>query len=121
MPVYFIQAENGLIKIGASRTITSLSVRLQDLESMSPLPFTILGIIPNDHKDHRYHRFFSHLRHHGEWFNPGQDLLKFISQQVVEYTLEGKRTCQALKPSGQKCGLKAEVRSMYCTEHQISK
>lgn len=83
MAVYFIQAENGLIKIGYTREL-SIEGRLKVLSATSPIPLEFLGSIPDSHGDERirpdksYHRRFAHLHHHGEWFTPGPDLMAFI-------------------------------------------
>lgn len=110
MPVYFIQAENGLIKIGKARHERALINRVRQAETMSPIPVTLLGIIPNVHQDYHYHYQFAHLRQYGEWFKPGQDLLDFIAKETVKYELEQK-VCR-------ECGSRVISKSKYCPKHQ---
>lgn len=75
--VYFIQASNGLIKIGISGNATH---RLANLRTMSPLPLTLLAIMPGDFSDEvAMHLRFAKHRLHGEWFTPADELLDFIN------------------------------------------
>lgn len=118
MPVYFIQAENGLIKIGCSRNTSSLPTRLHEIVNMSPVPVSVLGIIPEEHSDLRYHRFFSHLRHHAEWFTPGQDLLDFIKANTIPYQRrKGIDICKGVRPNGELCRFKVNGGGEYCNHH----
>lgn len=75
--VYFIQAENGLIKIGRS---IDLENRFHRLRTMSPIELKLVGY--QDCKpltEIILHGKFKHLRSHGEWFHPGDELLEYIS------------------------------------------
>lgn len=116
MPVYFIQAENGLIKIGCVRSAT-LEKRYRTIGLNSPVPIALLGVIFEDDQDRSYHKQFAHLRHHGEWFNPGPDLISFIEQNAVEVTTEHK-VCEAISEStGKPCESRATFGD-YCGRHR---
>lgn len=74
---YFIQAENGLIKIGET---TRFEKRFLEISFMSPLPLTVIGFTKESEK--KIHKAFNHLRLHGEWFEPGEDLLAYIQENT---------------------------------------
>ena len=74
--IYFIQAENGLIKIGYSRDIKK---RLQNLRQSSPERLYLMKAVPGNRKaEQKIHWKFWKLRSHGEWFYPDRELLEFI-------------------------------------------
>ena len=75
--VYFIQAaENGLIKIGYTDNIKK---RMHALKTMSPERLYLMKVIKGAQKQETLlHRRFDHLRSHGEWFRPEQELLDYI-------------------------------------------
>lgn len=76
--VYFVQAENGPIKIGWAG---SPRVRLYALRGNSAVPLVELAVVPGDRTDEaRTHIRFDRLRMHGEWFRPGEDLLAYIRE-----------------------------------------
>ena len=77
--VYFVQAETSqLIKIGWSARLAN---RIAALRTGSPERLTVLKTIPGDCQlESEIHQRFRHLRHHGEWFKPGDDLLAFIGE-----------------------------------------
>lgn len=83
--VYFIRCtENGLIKIGTCEG-HALEGRLRAFSSQSPLPLALekLGVLKGGRwEEKKLHGRFAHLRHHGEWFSPGQDLLSFVARYV---------------------------------------
>lgn len=76
--VYFIQAgDSGPIKIGIAMNLLS---RIKHLQSQSPLKLNLLATIEGGlPKEREIHKRFSAHRLHGEWFSPGEELLKFIS------------------------------------------
>jgi hypothetical protein len=74
--VYFFQGiETGYIKIGNADDVRR---RLQELTS--PDILICLAVIKEAYNDAHYHQRFRHLWSHGEWFRPGEDLLKFITK-----------------------------------------
>ena len=82
--LYFIRAETGHIKIGVS---TKPMKRLSGLQTASPIPLVLLGLVNcvDARKDEaRLHEHFAHLRTLGEWFAPGQDLLDYIAALELE-------------------------------------
>lgn len=76
--VYFIQSElGGPIKIGVSVDPKS---RMAEIQRMSPFKLRILKTIEGDYSaESALHKRFSHLRLHGEWFEPADELLNFIA------------------------------------------
>jgi len=73
---YFIQGEmTKAIKIGRT---TDPSARLRNLQSACSEHLVCLAVHRGDHEA-EYHDRFKHLRLHGEWFKPGQDLFDFIA------------------------------------------
>lgn len=81
--VYFIEAENGLIKIGVSDDPVG---RLAQIKTMSPLPLKLLGLIPGagDVGEAEFHRRFADDREHGEWFRPSPALTSYIAAHAVK-------------------------------------
>lgn len=76
MQIYFIQAESGPVKIGTSASAHS---RLTTLQTANHEHLTLLGLMDGGEvEEAAWHRRFSHLRIHGEWFEPGADLLAAI-------------------------------------------
>lgn len=74
--VYFVQAENGLIKIGLS---SKPQARFDDLQANSPLRLTLLNVIKGTFRTERaLHTKFKAARQHNEWFSPHPELLAFI-------------------------------------------
>jgi len=73
--VYFMHAENGLIKIGKS---TDVKARLSQLQTLSPISIRIINTPLCTATEAELHQRFAHLRDHGEWFTPGKELLDFI-------------------------------------------
>lgn len=79
--IYFIRGETtGLIKIGFARNPAR---RLTNLQIGSPDRLALLGTILGMMEDEfALHERFAHLRKHGEWFEPGDDLLAFIREHA---------------------------------------
>lgn len=75
--VYFIQAENGPIKIGHTRG--DPTKRMQALQIGSPVRLTVLASLEGTYRlEKQLHEKFSQLRLIGEWFKPEQELLALI-------------------------------------------
>lgn len=75
--IYFIQSTmGGPIKIG--KAINPIK-RLEQLQTGYPEPLQIIGVTPGTVEEEKnlHHKFLS-LRLHGEWFNPGPELIDFI-------------------------------------------
>jgi hypothetical protein len=82
--VYFIEAENGLIKIGMS---DNPKKRFRSLRTMSPIKIELVKWIKLDRTksfilEQRLHKIFKSYRVHGEWFLPSPDLIKYIQGEV---------------------------------------
>lgn len=79
---YFIQQGSGEIKIGRS---VQPRARMRTLQSENGAKLTFLMAVPFSRiTESAAHRKFSHLRLHGEWFRPEQDLLDFIGVLKAE-------------------------------------
>lgn len=78
--VYFIQADNGLIKIGVA---TSPKERLRTLRTMSPAALRLVLVLPGRGApgESELHTRFAEHRSHGEWFHPAPELLNYIREQ----------------------------------------
>jgi hypothetical protein len=78
-PVYFIQAANGLVKIGVAANPDD---RLRALRTMSPISLRLLLTIPGVGAagEAELHRRFADHRSHGEWFRPAAELTAFIQE-----------------------------------------
>jgi len=84
--LYFVQARTlRLIKIGIA---TCYNSRLSSLQSSSPDRLDLLGLLRPDGRDplqieQQLHVQFDHHRSHGEWFQPGVDLLAYIADHAI--------------------------------------
>jgi hypothetical protein len=77
IPIYFIQAESGPIKIGYADDIYK---RLNAMQSCVWENLSILSWFwgsPTD--EQRLHAQYAHLNIRGEWFRPDQELLDHIA------------------------------------------
>lgn|SRR5262245_47229138 len=74
---YFMRAENGLIKIGQTNSVTYLHERLARFHSVSPIPVELIGVT-RKYSEEELHAHFAHVRVRGEWFAPCADLLSLI-------------------------------------------
>ena len=81
--VYFIQAKSsGRIKIGY--TEWNPTARLGALQTGSADELVLLGAIPGTMKTEReIHRRFASALISGEWFNPTEELVQFITTEAV--------------------------------------
>ena len=86
---YFVQAgSDGPIKIGSTK---NLAVRLRSLATMSPVPLTLLGIVPANVEETCHVRFGA-FRLHGEWFAPAPELIAFITKNAVTRAMRSPDT-----------------------------
>lgn len=77
--VYFIQCEDGPIKIGRTRNLTR---RLQRLQCASPFVLSLLGFSVGLDESVVHEKFASlHIR--GEWYRPAAELLDFIEKECT--------------------------------------
>lgn len=84
--VYFIQAENGMVKIGYARRPAQ---RWLTLQSSNPMELRLLLFVPGDSvTEERLHAAFERHRHSGEWFRPDTALMAFIAdlKAAVDWT-----------------------------------
>lgn len=76
--VYFIEASNGLIKIGSTK---NLSGRSRALAASNALPLRLVAWDHGSKVDElALHRLFAEARRHGEWFSPTPELLRFVRE-----------------------------------------
>jgi hypothetical protein len=77
--VYFIQSgDDGPIKIGFT---TRLDSRVRALQTSHGTRLRVLATTPGTPADEAsLHRRFAGLRKHGEWFEPGRDLVDHIEE-----------------------------------------
>ena len=75
--IYFVQATNGLVKIGKSN---APGKRVKELQIGSPLELKIKRVISGGlYLESILHLYFKHLHKHGEWFKPDTELSLFIN------------------------------------------
>lgn len=76
--VYFIQAENGMVKIGYS---ARLQQRWLNLQASNPMGLTMLVYVQGDSvAEERLHTAFADCRQLGEWFSPTPALMAYIAE-----------------------------------------
>jgi len=79
--IYFIQADNGLIKIGYTGDIRR---RLGQLSHMSPIPLKLLAVREGTmQQEQLLHKIFNNS--HGEWFFPEDKLIDYIYDNCKVY------------------------------------
>ncbi len=78
--IYFIQAEDSSsIKIGYTKNLKTLAIRIKTIQTYSPMKLKVIEYIQGEIKDEReIHGWFDDLRLWGEWFMPELKLLYFI-------------------------------------------
>jgi hypothetical protein len=83
--VYFLQAQSGgRIKIGVSKDAAK---RVASLRTSSPEPVEVVGLMVCNEGgalEGRLHKQFAHIRTHGEWFEPTQELWVFINDHALD-------------------------------------
>lgn len=81
--IYFVQTgvyDDDPVKIGMA---DSVSARLAQLQTGSPWPLRLLGVVPGGAVEERdLHRRFAHLRLRGEWFEGAPELLAAIAEMT---------------------------------------
>lgn len=96
--VYFLQAQSGgRIKIGVSKDAAK---RVASLRTSSPEPVEIVGLMVCNEGgalEGRLHKQFAHIRSHGEWFEPAQELWVFIDAHALD---DPERICALNRKSG---------------------
>ncbi len=83
--IYFIQGiTGGPIKIGYTKN--DPEKRLYSLGQMSPIPLKIIATMDGLRQTERkLHVQFAHIRRHGEWFEPSDEMILFISQNTIPW------------------------------------
>ena len=79
--VYFVQDEDGFIKIGYSENVKK---RLAHLQTSSRQKLSLIGSVNGDKNlESLFHRVFRDERVRGEWFRPSKRLLSFIEEELA--------------------------------------
>jgi len=90
--IYFIQREDGQIKIGISYVPKH---RMRELRRQAGMPCSLLAQRPGSFEHEKYlHAFYAAERLHGEWFEPSERLMDYIAALVAAApspTLEGAK------------------------------
>ena len=75
--VYFLQSQTlGLVKIGSANNVAR---RLDQLRTACPDELRLIAVINGDvEAERQLHKKFARLRVRGEWFHPGEDLMRYI-------------------------------------------
>lgn len=82
MDIYFLSAENGLIKIGITKNI---SQRLGVLSFENASKLELLGIMEGDYLTEKsLQQRFSKDNSHGNWFHPSKDIINFIKNNTIK-------------------------------------
>jgi len=77
--VYFLRSQNDLVKIGFTRS--PVSVRINAIGQLSPVPLFLIGSIPGTMKDEtQFHHLFAAFRSHGEWFEIRGELAAYLKE-----------------------------------------
>lgn len=83
--IYFIQRDDGPIKIGLSKNVAN---RLATLATASANELKLLGAVPGDKKtEAKIHRQLRDFRMNREWFRPCDEVISLIEQCIKEPAL----------------------------------
>jgi len=75
--VYFIESDNGMVKIGSS---VDPETRLRALQTGSPCVLRLLFVEPGGSaRERELHARFDACRRHGEWFEPDEALKEYMN------------------------------------------
>lgn len=75
--VYFLQRQDGMIKIGFAKDVAA---RIRQLHPAAGSELVLLALTTGGiTKETDLHKKFHHLKHHREWFRPEPELLAFIA------------------------------------------
>ena len=101
--IYFIKAENGLVKIGKSNKPLK---RLGSLQTGSPIKLKIVKtVFGGIYLESLIHCYFSECRKHGEWFRPDYELRAFLDNKK-RITITGLIDYYKMKHKHVKRGMK---------------
>ena len=90
--IYFLQqSDNGPIKIGKT---DNLKNRIRELRNASPYSLNLLKTIPGNN-ERKYHFKFKKYQIKGEWFEPSEELLKFIDTNKLTINEKQKSILQS--------------------------
>lgn len=89
--IYFIQAgDGGPIKIGRA---TNVLDRMSSMQSDNHERLKLIGVTEGRRsRERELHARFRHLRMHGEWFRPEDDLVKYVQEVTAEWARSGQET-----------------------------
>lgn len=89
--VYFVQVEDGPIKIG---TTTNLPGRLDELQVAQPQRLDLLAVVPGGRAEESgLHKLFEADRIRGEWFRPTATLLAHVAVAKAQQAGPHRETC----------------------------
>lgn len=82
--MYFVQADDGPIKIGYCQSIGRLRPRVNSMQTGNHHELYVLGVIHGAGRLHEeeFHKRFSRDRVRGEWFRPTGPLLRLIYEEA---------------------------------------
>ena len=104
--IYFIQADNGDIKIGITLNPKN---RLRALQTHCPLKLKTLKLIDGDYiLEKKIHKLFKDFRIRGEWFLPCRKLINLIHSKIT--TAYKKDELRVLRVNGKLIPLQETIR-----------
>ena len=79
--IYFIQSEDGFIKIGCTQT---LKKRIKAIQACNALKIKLIGKMKGGYDlESELHLKFKRYRKRGEWFHPVPELLEYIAENNI--------------------------------------
>ncbi len=97
--VYFVQEDgDGPIKIGRAK---NPGPRISSLASGNPHQLNVLLLVPGEHRESLFHRYFARSHIRGEWFRPDTYLLAHIRalrEEIIGTTTVLGSTVKVVKP-----------------------
>lgn len=79
--VYFVQSEDGFIKIGCTQNLKS---RIRHIQIYNHMKIRLIGKVKGGHDvEAKLHKKFKKHRKRGERFNPAPELLEYISTHKI--------------------------------------
>lgn len=79
--IYFVQSEDGFIKIGCSQNVKS---RFRTIQGDNHMKIKLIGKMKGGYDlEAKLHRKFKKFRKRGEWFHPAPELIGYIASNKM--------------------------------------
>lgn len=85
--IYFVAGPGWAVKIGWAKVVAE---RISELQIGCPDELVVLGVLRGDRSQEALaHRRFARYHLRGEWFSPGEELMRFVAEHASDWSTEG--------------------------------